>query len=135
MVQWNDFVQSWRMAFSNSCENIDNFGIVATVHTHPDTLAAYDTNHFTADDFNQAVQLKFGKFSATHELIDCKQAGNDFEMIIMISAIDRHIHTFTPQSGDECFWQWELVPLSFKPWLSPLWKKYDGRVFTYLRGY
>ena len=135
MVQWDDYKQSWGMAFTDSCENIDNFDIVATVHTHPDTLADYPTNHFTADDFNQAVQLKFGKFSATHQIIDCNQAGNDFEMIVMISAVDRRIHTFTPQSGDQCFWQWQLPLLSIRPTLSPLWKSYDSRVFTYMRGY
>jgi hypothetical protein len=88
-LPWNDYLRSWQIAFAESCANIDDFALFATVHTHPYPGLPYPppkSDSFSPNDFAQAFQLK--KSAAT------------FRMIFMINAKDRKLRAFAPKPGD-----------------------------------
>lgn len=119
VVTGEDFMASWKKAFENSCADIDQFGLVATVHTHPDMPSP--SNNFSADDFNQAITEK--------------KRGPAFEKIFMISAIDRKVRVFEPRATDKEFNALELWTASSIPQLVPKWHRYADddakRVFIF----
>src|SRR4029078_604980 len=58
---WNDYLRSGQIAFSESCANMDDFAVFATVHTHPYPGLPYPppkSDSFSLDDFSQAFQLR-----------------------------------------------------------------------------
>ena len=81
-----DYSASEDKAFG-SCDYHKYFIPVATVHTHPNVWW-YPSNSFSADDFDQAVQLK-------------QMNPDAWEEIVMINAYDQKIRTFTPQVNDQ----------------------------------
>jgi hypothetical protein len=115
MISGNDYLASWKRAFENSCENIDQFVLAATVHTHPDPRLSWTaSNSFSADDFNQSISEK--------------QRGAVFEKIFMINAADRKVRAFEPQATDALFSDWEKGTASLVPQLVPKWHTYANRV-------
>ena len=119
-----DYGQTVLKAFENSCEEMENFALAATVHTHPDSRlpflnwpsdfpvrmcvdssndpSCFRNDYFSMADFSQAIQVKNLQPNAV--FIPGKvNLLSRFEKIILISARTRCIQTFTPEDSDEPF--------------------------------
>lgn len=80
-----DYGRSFGDAFRTSCENIEDFGVVSIVHTHPDKSDVVEDN-FSIPDFEI--------------LFDYRARGAALEKMFMISARDCRVRMFTPLPSD-----------------------------------
>lgn len=144
--QARDYQTSHDRAFDGSCENEDEFGVAAIVHTHP--LRPNAPDMFSADDFQQAITLE----RLTHDPT-CASApdalskwfcakARRFELTVMVNLADKRVRSFRPCPGDTGF-----VPLvdwvpnvaltlgntDMAP-LVPTWRGYRDRSDILTRG-
>jgi hypothetical protein len=80
-----DYGRSLDEAFRTSCENMDDFAVVATVHTHPDKFDVVEDN-FSIPDFEI--------------LFEMRAKGVAIEKMFMLSARDCRVRMFTPLPSD-----------------------------------
>jgi hypothetical protein len=118
----DDYKRSFEKAFETSCEEVSNFAVAATVHTHPKSpVAAIDKrmDYFSMNDFSQAA-LQEAKESI-------------FEKIYMISKLSRCVEAFVPKIGDRPFTTVETYGQSVGgqiPAFVPLYLNYVSRMET-----
>jgi hypothetical protein len=96
---WNDYLRSWQHAFSDSCADIEDFYLWATVHTHPYPGPQFPpvANHtMSPADIEQAFQLK--------------RLDPEFQMIFMIYPKDRKLRMFVPKPGETVKEVWTYPP-------------------------
>jgi hypothetical protein len=103
-----DYKASMYSAFTSSCENIEDFDLAATVHTHPEFLGGAAPDGFSSSDFQQAIQFRA-------EL-------RTFERIVLLNKGDGQTYVFIPCPGDE-----PAVGLL-------LWRTYRDRTYVPSRG-
>ena len=116
----------------DKCPEHSDFPVVATVHTHPQSVIKLNW-YFTSYD----CQCKAFRPNITSKTTDGEclpkvvaKEVTSFEEIVMIYAGDREVRTFTPKLGDCAFKNEEMNQVggvNTIPQVSSLWRGYKQR--------
>jgi len=101
VVSGDNYTESRRLAFQNSCENREDFRIVGNIHSHPTRWCHVYQNGFSGADFNSAI-LGMGD--------------GMLEKIFLVAPNGRN-YQFAPERGDQqtdpldLLYRWRTQPV------------------------